>query len=173
MCPQQQFGALRWSPRASSSMHRQKHTPRNMTHTCKPQGKSFHGTTDTGHRKGHFLDPISPQIQGAVTWTMPKHLSAVRNHSPECISLLFCLPFKRQKMQDKSTSMCFYPAKQRIIHHQFSPCRGTKLLPGEVSPGGSREGVLATRRGKPGGGVQPGTSSTLRRSAGPTVRCTG
>lgn len=54
--PQQQSGALHWSPRASSSMHRQKHTPRNVTHTCKLQGKPFHWTPDTGHKKGHLLD---------------------------------------------------------------------------------------------------------------------
>lgn len=175
VCPHQQSGALRWSPRASSAMRRHKHTPRSMTHTCKPQGKTFHWTTDTGHKKGHVLDPTSPQIWGAVTWTMPKHLSATRNHSPECLSLLFCHPFKRQKMQDKSSSTCFCSAKQRIVHHQFSPCRGTKLLPGDVPPRGKGEGVLATGRGKPGGGVQPASSSTphqrSRGSVSPTVQC--
>lgn len=68
---------------------------------------------------------------------------------------LFTLLLSFQKTED---------ARQKQQHvlspcktgHQFPPCRGTKLLPGEVSPGGRREGVLPTRRGKPGGGVQPG-----------------
>lgn len=136
MCPQQKCGARRWSPRTFSTMQRQKQTPRNTIHTCKPQGKSFHRTTDRGHKKAHLLDPTSPQILGAVTWVMSKHLSTVRNHNPEYVSLLFCLPSKRQKTQEKSSSTHFYLAKQRIIHHQLYPCKGTKALSEDISPRG-------------------------------------
>lgn len=114
----------------------------------------------------HLLGPTSPQIPSAVTWVMSKHLSTVRNHSPECVSLPFCFPFKKQKTQEKSSSTHFYPAKQRIIHHQLSPCRGTEVLPEDVSPRGRREDVLAPRRREPGGGVQPGCSSSPRWRSG-------
>lgn len=108
---------------------------------------------------------------------MSKHLPTVRNHSPEYVSLLFCLPSKRQKTQEKSSSTHFNPAKQRIIHHQLCPCKGTKVLSEDISPRGRREDVLAPRRCEPGGEVQPGSSSTPRwRSGGSAslgVRGTG
>lgn len=107
---------------------------------------------------------------------MSKHLSTVRNHNPEYVSLLFCLPSKRQKTQEKSSSTHFYLAKQRIIHHQLYPCKGTKALSEDISPRG-RWDVLAPRRCEPGGGVQPGSSSTphwrSRGSASLSVQGTG
>lgn len=56
MCPQQQPGTLCWSPRASSAPHRQKHTPRNMTHL---QTSEEVISLDNRYRpqKGHLLDP--------------------------------------------------------------------------------------------------------------------
>lgn len=117
--------------------------------------------------KGTSYTPSLLRPEVLLTQTVPKCLSAVRNHSPERTSLPFCLPYKRQNMQDKSSSTSFYSAKQRII--QFSPCRGTKLLPGEISPRGRMEGVLATRRDKAGGGVQAGCSSRVCLSVSPVV----
>lgn len=69
------------------------------------------GNRSSSQKRAH-LRPISRQTWGAVTQTMPKCLYSVRNHSPEHTSLPFCLPFKRQNMQDKSSITSFYSAKE-------------------------------------------------------------
>lgn len=97
-----------------------------MSLTCKAQEKSFHQTTDKGHRKGHVL---TPQLALDSRCCCLYYTKAVGNHSPG--GTLSLLPAER-KAEDAIHVL--FPVKQCIIHHQFSPFKGTKLLPGDVSP---------------------------------------
>lgn len=137
--------------------------------SCKPQRKSFHWASDTGHKERASLRPSLLSNPRCWYWTTPKHLSVIRNHSPECISLVFCLPSKRWKMQDESSSTWFY-AVNRGLFTSFILAEEPECSL-ERPPRGRREVVLATSRGEAGGWAQPERSPTPHHSVSPMVRC--
>lgn len=168
MCLAQQSEGLHQLPRTSSTMHKQKHTPWNTTHICKPQGKPFHWTSDIGHKERASLRPLLSSNPRCWYWPIPKHLSAIRNHSPECTSLIVLLPSKRQKMQDKSSSTWFYAVDRGLFTISSILAEETNCSL-ERSPRGRKVVALATSRGA-GRWAQPECSST-HHTVSPMVRC--
>lgn len=108
------------------------------------------GNRYSSQKRAHLRPHLSSDLRRCYA-DYAKVLVCCQKSQPWSTSLPFFLPYKRQNMQDKSSNTCFYSAKQRII--PFSHCRGTKPLPGEVSPRCRIEGLLATRRDKAGEGV--------------------
>lgn len=143
-----------------------------------PTPANHRGSHFTGHqiqatKKGHLLDHVSPQIWGADTRLYQSICLPSEMPSSQPWMYLFTLLPSFQKAEDarQKQQHAVLHCQWRIIHQQFYPCWGTKLLPGEVSPRGSREVVLATSRGEAGGQAQTECPSRPHCSVSPMVRC--
>lgn len=112
------------------------------------KGSNFTGQQITAHRNGHISDPISPETWGSIMLSMPKVLICCHKSQPW--KYLFTLLSSLQKAEHaRQKQQCKLLLSKTENHSVLS------LLPGEVSPRGRMKSVLATRRDKAGGGLQP------------------